>query len=175
MRGCRGRPGTWCRWRPSQPCCRRTDPDGTGPDIAGEELFAGRPHGDGWRMTDVMDELVEARRSWVCGAIRSWYTDAELTAHLRSAMANEAHRVANAAFGRDLRNGAGLAGVDDPLDWANRRLELADGGWVVTGIRFQGGDFTRPFVDVISTTGPPTPAGIAALGATVVPAYEAFS
>jgi hypothetical protein len=126
-------------------------------------------------MTELMDELVDARRPWVSEAIRSWYAEADVTEQLRSAMATEAHRVGNVAFGQEFRDGVGLPGVDDPLEWANRRLDLPGGGWSVTGIRFRGGDATRPFVDVIATTGPPTPDGLADVAATVVPAYATFA
>lgn len=33
--------------------------------------------------------------------------------------------------------------VQDPLAWANRRIELADGQWAIAGIRFRGRDFER--------------------------------
>ncbi len=62
----------------------------------------------------------------------------------------------------------------DPLAWANRRLELRDGGWAVTGIRYRGRDITRPFIDVVATTAPPTLEGLALIAQTIVPAYAPF-
>jgi L-amino acid N-acyltransferase YncA len=122
-----------------------------------------------------VDELVEARLPWVSKVIRSWYAEADVIEQLRTAMTPEAQRVTNNAFGQEFRDGVGLESVDDPLDWANRRLELPGGGWAVTGIRFRGGDASRPFVDVIATTASPTPDGLADLAAIVVPAYAAFA
>ena len=125
-------------------------------------------------MTDLVEALVEARRPWVSGAIRSWYAEADLLHQLRSAMAPEADRVGNAAFGQEFRDGVGLGVANDPLDWANRRIDLPDGGWAVTGIRFRGADVKRPFVDVVSTTAPPTPDGLTVVAEAVVAAYRAF-
>jgi len=122
----------------------------------------------------LLDELVEARRPWVSDAIRSWYAEAGVTEQLRHPLAPEAHRVGNTVFAEELRVAVGLDDVDDALDWANRRLDLP-GGWAVTGIRFRAGDASRPFVDVIATTGSPTPDGLADLAEIVVPAYEAFA
>ncbi|MCW4456756.1 GNAT family N-acetyltransferase [Microbacterium sp. MPKO10] len=72
--------------------------------------------------------------------------------------------------------GRRLTGLDvgDPLDWANRRIELADGNWAVTGIRFRGGDLSKPFVDIIATSVTPDAAGITAL-AEILPHYAAFA
>lgn len=42
------------------------------------------------------------------------------------------------------------------------------------GIRFRRRDLARPFVDVIATTAPPTPDGLARVAAVAVPAYAAF-
>lgn len=125
-------------------------------------------------MTDLLAEMVEVRRGWTSPVIRSWYADAELTHHLRSGLAVEAGRVADAAFGREFRDHLAVDGPDDPLDWANRRLDLPGGGWAVTGPRFRGGDRLRPFVDVVATTAPPTPDGLAVVAEAVVPAYRPF-
>lgn len=122
-------------------------------------------------MTDVLGELAAARRPWTSETIASWYTDGQLTAQLRSALAVEADRPGNASFGQELRDAVGIGGPLDPLAWANRRLELPDGGWAETGIRYRSLDVTRPFVDVIATTADPTPDGLAAVAAAVTPAY----
>jgi hypothetical protein len=126
-------------------------------------------------MTDLMEDMVDARRTWVSETVESWYAEADLTRQLHAALAVEAHRVANVAFGQEFRNLVGLEGVDDPLAWANRRLDLPDGGWAVAGIRFRAGDASRPFVDVVATTEPPTPGGLAAVAEAVLPAYRAFA
>jgi len=126
-------------------------------------------------MTDLVGDLVEARGAWVSEVIRSWYVDADLTRQLRAAVAAEAHRVANVAFGRELRDNLALDGPQDPLAWANRRLDLPGGGWAVTGIRFRGGEARRPFVDLVATTQPPTPDGLAVVADVVLAAYDAFA
>lgn len=131
-------------------------------------------------MTQPLDELVRARMSWLSPVIRSWYDDTEVRAQLGSAMAPEADRVANDEFGAEFRDALGLAErgqapVPDALDWANRRLELADGGWAVTGIRFRGRDAARAFVDVVATTASPTPDGLAVVSTAAGQAYDAFA
>lgn len=125
-------------------------------------------------MADLLADMVEARRGWMSPVLRSWYSDADLGRHLRSGLATDAERVEDTAFGRDFRDQLGIDGPDDPLDWANRRLDLPDSGWAVTGTRFRGGDVSRPFVDVVATTAPPTPDGLAVVAAAVLPAYRPF-
>jgi L-amino acid N-acyltransferase YncA len=126
------------------------------------------------RVTDLLEDLVDARVGWVSGLLRSWYADSDLREHLRSAMSVEEHRVGNLEFGKGFRDGVGLHPTSDPLDWTNRHLDLADEGWAVTGIRYRGGDSLRPFVDVVATTEAPTPDGLARVASAVVPAYDAF-
>lgn len=123
-------------------------------------------------------ELVEVRLGWVSEVLRSWYDEAELRGQVGAALSADVERLGDEAFGEDFRDhvreAGGGVGVDDPLAWANRRLELPDGGWAVTGIRFRGGDALRPFVDVVATTAPPTPDGLAVVAEAVTPAYDAF-
>ena len=54
------------------------------------------------------------------------------------------------------------------------RVSLADGGWADTGERARGGDQTRRFVDVLETTAPFTPDGLALVVDAVVPAYAEY-
>ena len=75
-------------------------------------------------------------------------------------MQDEVARLGDTDFGREFRDGVGAGVPADPLAWANRFLELPDGGWAVTGIRFRGRDTARPFVDVVATTAPATPDGL---------------
>lgn len=123
----------------------------------------------------VVDELVELRLSWTAPLIRSWYAGEILRANLREPMSIEAGRLGNADFGRQFRTALGVGGPEDPLAWANRRLVLSDGGWVLVGIRFRGRDTRLPFVDVLATTAPPTPDGLTVVAETVVPAYREFA
>jgi hypothetical protein len=129
-------------------------------------------------MDDVLTELARARLAWVSPRLRDWYDDARLVRQLASGLADDAGRVADIVFGAEFRDGvmseAGFAASPDPLDWANRRIDLATGGWAVAGIRFRGLDVTRPFVDVVATTEPPTPEGLAVVAAAVLPSYASF-
>jgi hypothetical protein len=126
-------------------------------------------------MGDLLDDLVDARLPWVSAVLRSWYADADLRDHLRTALAVEEHRVGNAAFGQEFREGVGLHPHSDPLAWANRQVDVPGGGWALTGIRYRGGDSLRPFVDVVATSEPATADALARIAAAVVPSYDAFS
>jgi len=126
-------------------------------------------------MNDLLDDLVEARLPWVSGVLRSWYAESALRAQLRDGLTAEEHRIGNIDFGREFRDGVGVRPDTDPLDWTNRRLDVPDGGWALTGIRFRGGDAKRPFVDVVATTEPPTREGLARVASAVVPAYQDFA
>jgi hypothetical protein len=125
-------------------------------------------------MTNLLDDMAEARLAWTSALVASWYTPVELQRHLRGGLAVEAGRMEDAAFGAEFRDGVGIDRPDDPLDWANRRLDLPDGGWAVTGIRYRGGAAARPFFDVVATTADPTPDGLAVVADAVVPAYGTF-
>ena len=125
-------------------------------------------------MDDLLTELAQARLAWVSPRLREWYDDARLVRQLASGLSDEAGRVGDVVFGAEFRDGVGIAASADPLDWANRRIDLPTGGWAVAGIRFRGLDVTRPFVDVVATTEPPTPDGLAAVAAAVLPYFASF-
>ncbi|BFU43952.1 hypothetical protein [Krasilnikovia sp. MM14-A1004] len=125
-------------------------------------------------MQTLLNEIVEARLGWTSSVIASWYSGSDLRQQLRDALAAEADRTGNADFGGEYRDGVGKDGPTDPLDWANRRLELPGGGWAVTGIRFRGRDLNRPFVDVVAASVAPTPDGLSVVAAAVAPAYRDF-
>ena len=101
-------------------------------------------------MDDPLTELARARLPWVSPRLREWYDDARLVRQLASGLADEAGRVGDVAFGAEFRDGVGIPASADPLDWANRRIDLPTGGWAVVGIRFRGLDVSRPFVDVVA-------------------------
>jgi hypothetical protein len=126
-------------------------------------------------MGDLLDEMAKTRRAWTSETIVSWYPDDQLDQQLRLGLATEAGRVGDAAFGHEFRDLAAAGGPQDPLAWANRRFDLPAGGWAVAGPRFRRLDSSRPFVDVIATTEPPTPDGLAIVAAAVLPAYAAFA
>lgn len=121
------------------------------------------------------ETLALARLGWTSPTICSWYAEAALQQNLRVGMQGEADRLGNADFGQGFRDGVGIGGPEDPLAWANRHLDLPGGGWAVTGIRFRGTDTARPFVDVVATSAPPTPDGLAEVASAVVPAYRDFA
>ena len=125
-------------------------------------------------MDDLLTELARARLAWVSPRLREWYDDARLVRQLASGLADEAGRVGDVVFGAEFRDGVGIDASADPLDWANRRIDLPTGGWAVAGIRFRGLDVTRPFVDVVATTEPPTPDGLAVVAAAVLPSFASF-
>jgi L-amino acid N-acyltransferase YncA len=125
-------------------------------------------------VADLLDHLAAARVAWTSPTIRSWYAEDALVRNLRTAMSEEADRLGDPVFGGEFREGVGIGGPEDPLAWANRRLDLPD-GWVLTGIRFRGGDAVRPFVDVVATSASPTPDGLAAIAEVVGPAYREFA
>lgn len=117
------------------------------------------------------DDVVEAAATWTAPQIKEWspgWRD-NLTQWLEPSLA----LVGDAEWGGQIRDMVQLP-VQDPLAWANRRIELSDGHWAIAGIRFRGRDIEKPFVDVIATSLPPTPSGLAALG-DVLPHYSAFS
>lgn len=129
-------------------------------------------------MTDLLDSMVEVRLPWTSPTITSWCPGGDLRAALREGLAVDAARVGDAEFGREFRDALAtlVTGTpEDPLAWANHRLDLPGGGWAVTGPRFRGGDAGHPFVDVVATTEPPTADGLAVVAETVLPAYAAFA
>ena len=124
-------------------------------------------------MTELLEEMVRARLPWVSGEIRSWYDDARLVELIRSDLGPQTGMVGDESFGTQFRANVGLD-VGEAADWANRRVDLPGGGWAVCGIRYRGRDVERPFVEVVATTEPPTPDGLATLAQGVVPVYAAF-
>jgi len=90
-------------------------------------------------------------------------------------MQGQAGWVADGAFGLTFRDNVGSVPVTDPLAWANRRIDLPDGHWCVSGIRFRGLDPTKPFIDVVVTSLPPQADALARLSAVIVPQYSEFA
>ncbi len=125
-------------------------------------------------MDHLLTELARARLAWVSPRLREWYDDARLVRHLASGLADEADRVGDIVFGAEFRDGVGIDASADPLDWSNRRIDLPTGGWAVAGIRFRALDVTRPFVDVVATTEPPTPDGLATVATALLPCFASF-
>jgi L-amino acid N-acyltransferase YncA len=122
----------------------------------------------------LLDDMVETRIEWTSALVRSWYDPAALAGQLRRGLTRESDRIGDEVFGTEFRDAVGVD-VPAPLAWANRRLELASDGWAVTGIRFRALDVTRPFVDVVATTAPPTADGLAAVAAAAEREYRPFA
>ena len=125
-------------------------------------------------MDDLLNAMTRARLSWVSPRLAEWYDGARLARQVAGGLSVDAARVGDVAFGAEFRDAVGIGASADPLDWANRRIDLATGGWVVAGIRFRGLDVTRPFVDVVATNEAASVDGLAAVAADVVPAFAPF-
>ncbi|KAA0976096.1 GNAT family N-acetyltransferase [Paeniglutamicibacter gangotriensis] len=116
-------------------------------------------------------DALEAAESWTSSQIKNWsprWRD-NLAHWLEPSLA----LVGDAEWGGQIRDMVQLP-VQDPLAWANRRIELSDGHWAIAGIRFRGRDIEKPFVDVFATSLPPEPTGLAALGE-ILSHFSAFS
>jgi len=126
-------------------------------------------------VTELLDAMAAAHARWRSPRLADWYPEADRLARSREAMRGQAARVGDVDFGREFRDNVAVVVGDDPLAWANRRLDLGGGQWCVTGIRFRGMDVSKPFVDVVATSLPPDAASLEFLCARVVPVYEEFS
>ncbi len=122
----------------------------------------------------MLDEMTAARLPWTSDAVKAWYAQPDLLTQLRSSLETEASWVNDETHGRWYRDVANTGGETSPLAWANRRLDLPDGGWAVTGIRYRNRDNSRPFVDVVATTAPPTLDALVSIAQVVLPEYETF-
>jgi len=122
-----------------------------------------------------LEEVVAARLGWVSGVLQEWYSPAALRAQLAADLAGALALVGDREFAGTFRRDVGVPVEVDDLAWANRVLPLPDGGWALTGIRFRGLDVTMPFVDVVATNAPATPAEVSEVAARVAATYAAFS
>lgn len=122
-------------------------------------------------MTTPAVDITEAAARWTSPQIKDWSPAwrENLAEWLEPSLA----LVGDPEWGGQFRDMVRLP-IHDPLAWANRRVELADGHWAIVGIRFRGQDIEKPFVDVLATSLAPNPEGIAALGA-VMPRFDDFS
>lgn len=122
-------------------------------------------------MTVSRTEVAEAAQRWTSSRVKAWSPRwrENLSAWLETSLALVGDEEWGARF-RDMMQ----VGVEDPLEWANREIPLTNGHWAVAGIRFRGRDVAKPFVDVIATSLPADPGGVAALGE-VLTHFRAFS
>ena len=122
-------------------------------------------------MTVPRTEVAEAAERWTSAEVKEWSPRwrETLAAWLETSLA----LVGDEEWGAQFRDMVRI-GVDDPRAWANREIPLSNGHWAIAGIRFRGRDVEKPFVDIIATSLPPDPGGVAALGE-VLPNFRAFS
>ena len=103
----------------------------------------------------LLAQMASAYAAWMPSQLRDWYSQDERLRLATEEMRPQAEHVANDEFGagfRDHLNSIGGPTVEDPLAWANRHVEFADGHWCVAGIRFWGLDPKKPFVHVVATS-----------------------
>ncbi|MGO2532440.1 hypothetical protein [Arthrobacter rhombi] len=116
-------------------------------------------------------EILEAATAWTSPRIVEWSPPLQrnLSEWLEPSMA----LVGDAAWGARIRDLVQLP-IDDPLEWANRRITLPGGDWAIAGIRFRDRDISKPFVDIIATSLAPEPSQLAVL-TDVLPHFAGFS
>lgn len=119
-------------------------------------------------------QVVAARTGWLSPVLRSWYAPPTLERRLAAEAAGWVALVGDRAFGAGFRRDVGLSRPADDLAWSHRALPLAGGGWALTGIRFRGLDVTKPFVDVLATSTPPTADDVLEVASHVASRYAAF-
>lgn len=106
----------------------------------------------------LLEQMARAYEAWMPHHLREWYTADQRRELAVEGMRPQAEHTADVDFGagfRDHLKPLGGPDVPDPLAWANRRVEFADGHWCVAGIRFLGLDPDKPFVHVVATSVPP--------------------
>ncbi|MBA5243550.1 hypothetical protein [Corynebacterium haemomassiliense] len=106
----------------------------------------------------LLDQMTNAYEAWMPQQLREWYTADQRRELAVKEMRPQAEHTADVDFGagfRDHLKPLGGPDMSDPLAWANRRVEFADGHWCVAGIRFLGLDPEKPFVHVVATSVPP--------------------
>lgn len=121
-----------------------------------------------------MNWMITARLEAVPDTLRRWYTESELRQRLADDLAPESDRISDAAFAREYQQHCPVPGVADPGSYNNRVVELADGSRCLTGIRFRGGDLSRPFVDLVAVEGTLDPLRIAEIADEVDIAWAPF-
>ncbi|MDL0402867.1 hypothetical protein [Corynebacterium lehmanniae] len=106
----------------------------------------------------LLDQMANAYEAWMPQQLREWYTADQRRELAVKEMRPQAEHTADVDFGagfRDHLKPLGGPDMSDPLAWANRRVEFADGHWCVAGVRFLGLDPEKPFVHVVATSVPP--------------------
>ncbi|MFT0846928.1 GNAT family N-acetyltransferase [Actinomycetaceae bacterium L2_0104] len=117
------------------------------------------------------EEILDAVEGWTSDRIKEWSPSARtyLASWLEPALA----LVDDAVWGTQYRDQVRLP-ISDPLEWANRRIELSNGQWAIAGIRFRGRHIEKPFVDIIATSVSSDPTAFDEL-TEVLPHFKRFS
>lgn len=125
-------------------------------------------------MTSHLDAMAVAHTEWLSRLLTDWYPASSRLSRSRDAMRAQAEWIGDETFGTTFRNDVDTVPVPDPLAWANRRLDVPNDDWCVTGIRFRGRDVERPFVDVVATSVRPDAESLARVCDAVIPLYAEF-
>ncbi len=116
-------------------------------------------------------EILEAAMAWTSPRITQW--SPSLHRNLGEWLEPSVALVGDASWGARIRDLV-QPPIDDPLEWAHRRISLPGGHWAIVGIRFRDRDISKPFVDIIATSLAPEPSQLAAL-TDVLPHFAGFS
>lgn len=101
-------------------------------------------------MTEASERLSEALSRSYDPRILAWQDATEVRDRFRSELALLLERVTDERFGRTLMENFPRPRLTEPSWYQDRVLRLSDGSLALTGIRFRGGDPTRPFVDIVA-------------------------
>lgn len=119
------------------------------------------------------EEVFRAKQRWASHALTRWCGEAGLQENFRSIAEELTASLFDEEYGAMIRDMVQLP-VRDPLLWANRAVDLGDGHWAITSIRFRGRDISKPFVDVLACSAPPSAKTLKNLAEHIMPVYEAF-
>ena len=117
------------------------------------------------------EEILDAVEGWTSDRIKEW--SPSVRTYLASWLEPGLALVDDDVWGTQYRDQVKLP-VSDPLEWANRRIELSNGQWAIAGIRFRGRDIEKPFVDILATSVSSDPAAFDEL-TEVLPHFKRFS
>lgn len=105
---------------------------------------------------DVLQRLTEARLRSYLPAILRWQGQAKVRQRLESETLGLLERTTDERAGRRLMTRFPTPGAADPTAYLDALVPLADDSLALTGIRFRGGDPSKPFVDILAVEGSPT-------------------
>lgn len=121
------------------------------------------------------EDIAAAQPQWVSPALTRWYGEEGMRQNIGPDAEELAEGLFDDEYGAMIRDLVEQIPVQDPLLWADRTVDLGDGHWAITSIRFRNRDLSRPFVYVLACSAPPTAETLHRLAECVMPVYEAFS